>query len=427
MTYDQMLQKLYGLKGSGLDLERILALLGDPHRRLRAVRIAGTNGKGSVSAFLAQILQESGYRVGLFTSPHLIAPEERIQINRRPIPSEEFQREFERVWFAIEQLYGAESEQRARFFEVLTLMALDYFAHQHVDYAVIECGVGARRDATRVIASTVSVLTNVALDHVETLGPTIAQIAYEKSAVVAEGGVLITGESQPDALREIEREVLRKKAQLRRLDLEKISLVHQDWDGQIFRWHSWKDVRIGMLGAHQCANAVLALEAALALHDPHIDERALRAGLEKTRWPGRMELLRKKPYVMLDGAKNPAGLSALRQALQRLSFERLLLVMGISDRKDVDAMLDAILPIADEVIATQAEFRGISAEFLAQRVREYGRRCRGIPQPSEALEATLAQADDEDLVCVTGSLFLVGAAKAWWDKRQTNYDGSSDD
>ncbi|MCS6902928.1 MAG: bifunctional folylpolyglutamate synthase/dihydrofolate synthase [Candidatus Bipolaricaulota bacterium] len=417
MTYDQMLQKLYGLKGSGLDLERILTLLGEPQKRLQAVRIAGTNGKGSVAAFLAQIWQESGYRVGLFTSPHLISPEERIQINRQLISSEEFQREFERVWSVIERLYGAESEQRARFFEILALMALDYFAHQNVDDAVIECGVGARRDATRVIASHVSVLTNVALDHTETLGPTIAQIAYEKAAVVSEGGMLITGESQPDALREIEREVSVKKAQLRRLDLEKISLVHQDWDGQIFSWHSWKDVEIGMLGAHQCANAVLALEAALALNDPQIDERALRAGLKKARWPGRMELLHKKPYVMLDGAKNPAGLSALRQALERLSFDRLMLVIGISNRKDIDAMLDAILPIADGVIATQAEFRGISAEFLAQKVREHGQRCRGIPRPSEALEQALAQANENDLVCVTGSLFLVGAAKRWWAER----------
>lgn len=417
MTYDQMLQKLYNLRGSGLELEKLLARLGEPQKKLQAVRIAGTNGKGSVAAFLAQILHESGYRVGLFTSPHLVCPEERIQINRRPISSEEFQSEFEHVWSVIESLYGADSEQRARFFEIVTLMALDYFARQRVDYAVIECGVGARRDATRVVTSNVSVLTNVGLDHTETLGPTIAHIAYEKAAVVAEGGVLITGESQPDALREIEREVLIKAARLVRLDLSEIALVREGWDGQIFTWRSWQNVEMAMLGVHQCANAVLALEAAQALNDARIDERALRAGLRQTRWPGRMELLRKNPYVMLDGAKNPAGLNALRRALERLSFSRLILVMGISNRKDGDAMLDAILPIADDVIATQAEFRGISSESLAQKIRERGLLCRSIPQPAEALETALSQANANDLVCVTGSLFLVGAAQAWWAER----------
>ncbi|MCI2432098.1 bifunctional folylpolyglutamate synthase/dihydrofolate synthase [Candidatus Acetothermia bacterium] len=418
MTYNEMLQKLYDLKGSGLELEKILTLLGEPQKKLQTVRIAGTNGKGSVAAFLAQILQEAGYRVGLFTSPHLVSPEERIQIVRQPISSEELQREFERVWAAIARFYGAESEARARFFEVLTLMALDYFYRQRVDYAVIECGVGARRDATRVVTPNVSVLTNVGLDHIETLGPTISHIAYEKAAVVAPHGILITGESQPEALREIEREVLHKGAKLIRLDLQEIALgKKEDWDGQIFSWRSWENLEIAMLGTHQRANAVLALEAALALHDARIDERALREGLRRARWPGRMELLCKNPYVMLDGAKNPAGLGALRRALERLSFGRLILVMGISNRKDVEAMLDEILPIADEVIATQAEFRGIRAELLAQKISERGQRCRSISQPSEALEIAFAQAQGNDLVCVTGSLFLVGAAQIWWADR----------
>lgn len=417
MTYNETLQKLYNLKGSGTELEKILALLGDPHKKLQTIRIAGTNGKGSVAAFLAQILREAGYRVGLFTSPHLVCPEERIQVNGQEISREDFQREFERVWATIERLYGPESAARARFFEVLTLMALDYFVREQTDWAVIECGVGARRDATRVVTPKVAVLTNVGLDHTETLGPTIAQIAYEKAAVVAPHGILVTGESQPAALREIEREALRKAAKLCQLDLRQIRLRQADWEGQSFDWRSWQNLEIAMLGAHQRANAVLALEAALALNDPSIDRRAIHAGLKKTRWPGRMELLRQKPYVMLDGAKNPAGLGALRRSLETLNFDRLILVMGISNRKDVEAMLSEILPLADEVIATQAEFRGINPEFLAQKVREHGKTCQSLPRPAEALSAALARAHERDLVCVTGSLFLVGAVKAWWADR----------
>lgn len=417
MNYGALLQKLYNLKGSGLELESVLARLGNPQQGLRTVRVAGTNGKGSVCVFVAQILQEAGFRVGLYTSPHLVRPEERIQINRQEIASADFQREFERIWAVIAALYGEESEQRARFFEVLTLMALDYFAQQEVDWAVIECGVGARRDATRVVHPQVSVLTNVALDHTETLGPTIAQIAYEKAAVVAPRGVLITGEHKPEALAEIERECARKEARLIQLNLGEIRPKAENWEGQVFDWHDWPKLAMAILGTHQRANAVLALVAALALEEPRLDEHAVRRGLKSARWPGRMELLQKKPYVMLDGAKNPAGLRALREALAALDYERLILILGIADRKDAEAMLSEIVPAADEVIATKAAFRGIAPELLAQKARAYSKPCWAAARTEAALAMALARAQARDLVCVTGSLFLVGEAQAWWRAR----------
>ncbi|MCL6642572.1 MAG: bifunctional folylpolyglutamate synthase/dihydrofolate synthase, partial [Candidatus Bipolaricaulota bacterium] len=382
MTYEAMLQKLYTLKGVGLDLEHILGALGDPQKGFRAIRVAGTNGKGSVCAFLAQILQEAGFRVGLFTSPHLVHPEERIRVNGREISSAEFQEEFERVWGVIEGLYGGESERHARFFEVLTLMAVDYFRTHHVDWAVIECGVGARTDATRVIAAPVAVLTNVELDHRESLGDTIAQIAYHKAAVVAEGGVLITAESKPEALREIERECRLKSARLIQLDLSGLKAHSHGWEGQRFAWGDWKDLEISLLGSYQLANAVLALEAARTLG---ISESAIRTGLSKTRWPGRMELLHKSPYVMLDGAKNPAGVRALCTALAPLDYERLILVFGISDRKDAEMMIREIVPVADSVIVTRAAFRGIDPEFLASLIRPYGVPCVVAPTPDRAV------------------------------------------
>jgi dihydrofolate synthase/folylpolyglutamate synthase len=183
-------------------------------------------------------------------------------------------------------------------------MALDYFRRERVDWAVIECGVGARHDATRVVSAPVAVLTNVELDHRESLGDTIAQIAYHKAAVVAPGGTLITAESKPEALREIERECRIKSAGLIQLDLSGLKAHSHGWEGQRFTWRDWKDLKISLLGSHQLINAVLALETA---HVLGISESAIRTGLSKTRWPGRMELLRKSPYVMLDGAKNPAG------------------------------------------------------------------------------------------------------------------------
>jgi dihydrofolate synthase/folylpolyglutamate synthase len=381
MTYEATLQRLYNLKGSGLDLERLLRALGDPHKSFRAIRVAGTNGKGSVCAFLAQILQEAGFRVGLFTSPHLVHPEERIRVNDREISPHEFQEEFERAWAAITELYGSASEQYARFFEVLTLMALDYFRRERVDWAVIECGVGARTDATRVIAAPVAVLTNVELDHRESLGTTITQIASHKAAVVAPGGTLITAESKPEALREIERECHLKNAQLVQLDLSGLKVRAQSWDGQRFTWRDWENLEISLVGSHQLSNAVLALEAARAVG---ISEGAIRAGLRKTHWPGRMELIQKNPHVMLDGAKNPAGMRALRTALALLPYERAFLVLGISDRKDAEAMIREIAPMAQEVIVTRAAFRGLDPEYVASVVRRCGVPCEGRDSASSS-------------------------------------------
>ncbi len=414
MSYEEMLQKLYTLKGSGLDLERILLYLDKPHESFRAVRVAGTNGKGSVCAFLAQILQEAGFRVGLFTSPHLVCPEERIRINGCEISSQAFQAQFERIWSVIEALYGTESENHARFFEVLTLMALDYFRTQKIDWAVIECGVGARRDATRVVSAPVSVLTNVELDHRESLGETIAQIAYQKAAVVAEGGRLVTAETKPEALSEIRRECQRKGAQLLRIELLELKQKYSSWEGQRFDWRDWNDLEISLLGRHQLGNAILALEASRALNENSVTESAMRVGLRQTRWPGRMELLHKSPYVMLDGAKNPAGLRALRESLVPLEYERLLIVLGIADRKDAEAMVREIAPAADEIIATRAAYRGVQPELLASLVSVYGKRCLIAANAAAAMETAATLAQKNDLICVTGSLFLVGEVRAWW-------------
>ncbi len=414
MTYEAMLQKLYNLKGTGLDLERILGLLGNPHKSFRAIRVAGTNGKGSVCAFLAQILQEAGFRVGLFTSPHLVYPEERICVNGREISHEEFHAQFERIWAVIEELYGDRSEEHARFFEVLTLMALDYFRQQKVDWAVIECGVGARTDATRAISAPVAVLTNVELDHRESLGETIAQIAYQKAAVVSEGGLLITAESKPEALAEIERECRLKNARLLQVDLSRLQAKSNSWEGQRFDWRDWRDLEISLLGSYQLQNAVLAVEAMDALGEHVVPESAIRAGLHTARWPGRMELLCKNPYVMLDGAKNPAGMRALRTALSPLEYERCIVVLGISDRKDAAAMIQEIVPAADRIIVTRAAFRGVDPEYLASLIRPSGVPCTVISRSDRAIELALAQAHHRDLICVTGSLFLVGEIRAWW-------------
>jgi dihydrofolate synthase/folylpolyglutamate synthase len=416
MTDDQRLEKLYNLKGSGLELKDVLARLGHPETRLKCIRVGGTNGKGSTCAFLAQILQTAGYRVGLFTSPHLVEPEERIQINGEKISRAEFLKNYERVWSIVQELHGAQSESIARFFEIVVAMALLYFSEQGVDIALIEAGVGGRRDDTNVVTPLFSILTSVDLDHQEVLGETIEAIAEEKAGIAPSGVTLLTSETKPKALRVMARVCDAQGSDLVPVDLSRWRLQHTGWDGQRFDWGSLKDLETQMLGDFQSKNAATALAAIelLRQHGFHLDEHAIREGLKKTRWPGRMELLHQNPYLLLDGAKNPAGLRALRSSLGRLSYEKLVLVLGISTRKEISEMVAEIVPIADTVIVTQAPFRGSEPALIAREVRRFTCAIEIMAAPGQALCRAFELANENDLICVTGSLFLVGATRDIW-------------
>ncbi len=426
MEYEQMIEKLYNLRGSGPDMEHLLSKLDNPHHKLKVILVGGTNGKGSTCAFISHILQEAGYKVGLFTSPHLIRPEERIRINQQMISPEEFTEQFELVWEAMTKLYGSDAESKARFFHCLTAMALNYFYEKAVDVAVLEVGVGGRRDATAVTRPLIAVITNVELDHIEHLGGTIEQIACEKAGIVPPDGILITAEEKAEALSVLEQECRSKRAKCIRVPTKEIELIHSDLGGQIFSRRDGANLEISLLGAFQLVNAATALEAADALKPLgfSISERAVRDGLKRTRWPGRLELIQREPLIILDGAKNPAGLKALKDSLQAhkfASYKRLILVLGISTRKDMAGMIKQIVPMADVVIITQARYRGEDPHRLAQEIKRYTRNYQIVPDVGRALERALELAAKHDLILVTGSLFLVGEAKeklaGWQVKR----------
>jgi dihydrofolate synthase/folylpolyglutamate synthase len=420
MTYEAMLQKLYNLKGTGLDLISVLGLLGSPEKKLRCIRVGGTNGKGSTCAFLAQLLQEAGYTVGLFTSPHLIDPEERIQINGQLISREDFLRFFEKIWASVLELHGSHAANIARFFEILVAIALLYFHERDVDIAIIEAGVGGRRDDTNVVYPLFGILTNVDLDHQEVLGETIEAIATEKVGIAPPGVALLCAERRLEALAVIERECRCQSSSLLSVPAPKVIQKISDWENQRFDWQAFTNLEIQMRGAYQIENAATALAALELLKDYgfNISERATRQGLKKATWPGRMELLQKNPYLLLDGAKNPAGLRALRESLRELEYSQLILILGISTRKDISEMMAEILPIADKVIITQAAFRGNEPMMIASTVQKYTHNYEIIPEPALALEQALKSAQPDDLLCVTGSLFLVGEIRKIWQHRQ---------
>src|SRR3990167_1954466 len=351
-SYKEAIRYLYNLETYGirLGLKRVTALLNsldNPQNKLSIIHIGGTNGKGSTSAMIASILQKSGYKVGLYTSPHLNKFNERIRVNGRAITDR-------RIVFLVKKIRSIAERQNIEltFFEFTTAMAFLYFAEEKVDIAVIEVGLGGRLDATNVGNPLVSIITNVAKDHQATLGNSIREIASEKAGIIKKGGILISAETKPAALKVLTTECNRKRAVFYRLDRDFFMDEKKRKNGEIyfpiprfpdsFMSHSspftftgrrWllKDLRTNLLGRHQRLNAACTLAVLEVLEETcprmflsgkgfRISESAVRNGLQNVSWPGRLEILSERPLIVLDCAHNPAGADVLRDALLDLRF-----------------------------------------------------------------------------------------------------------
>jgi len=390
----------------GLDrIRTLLEVVGDPHKQLRAVHIAGTNGKGSVAVMLASVLQRAGYRVGLYTSPHLISYRERIQINQTPIPECDFAQLADALMPVADSMKDTPTQ-----FEFLTAMALLYFARQKIDIAVIEVGLGGRFDATNVITPLVSVLTNVELDHTDLLGNTIEQIAWEKVGIAKKEIPLVTGERKPRALEIIAREcaavgapLISARQRARRTDFT--------WEYQEFEVWGEGKVRMKLLGGYQRENLNVVWEALDVLRQSlEICPQALRVGLEQASWPGRFEVVHKSPYMVLDGAHNPHAARALREDVRRYrekyTLQKSTLVFGVLKDKDYRTIAEVLFPEFDEIILVKPDSpRALDPTVLRQWVPT----AKIYPDSEAGLMA--ARETEPDLVCVTGSLYIVGAAK----------------
>ncbi len=386
-------------------IRRLLEAVGNPHTQFRAVHIAGTNGKGSVAVLLAHLLQSAGYRVGLYTSPHLISHCERIQINQTPISEHEFAQLADALMPIADSMRDKPTQ-----FEFLTAMAFLCFACQKIDIAVVEVGLGGRFDATNVITPIASVLTNVELDHTDLLGDTIEQIAWEKAGIAKKDVPLVTGERKREAFRVIERECATGGAPLIQAR-ERVKRLDFTWEYQEFAVGEGR-VRLALLGGYQQENLNIVLETLDVLrHSLAIPERAVWEGLERARWPGRFEVVQREPYVIvLDGAHNPHAVRALRDDLRRYrekySIKKSVLLFGVLKDKDYQTMAQTLFPEFDEMLLVKPDSpRALDPEVLL----------RWAPQGKiyRDLEAGLAEAREmkPDLLCVTGSLYLVGAVK----------------
>ncbi|MGB9860657.1 MAG: bifunctional folylpolyglutamate synthase/dihydrofolate synthase, partial [Moorellaceae bacterium] len=409
----------------GLDrIEELLKRLGEPHRRLRFFHIGGTNGKGSVAAMVAAILQAAGYKVGLFTSPHLHRYTERIRLNGQEIPEEQVALLLTSMRPLLEDMVKGGYEHPTEF-EVGTALALQYFANVQADYVVLEVGLGGTIDSTNVIpTSLVSVITNVGLDHMEYLGSTVAEIAREKAGIIKGKGVVVTGADKPEALEVIEEVCRQKQAALYRLGKEIFFAERElSWRGGKLDWQGlgkfYPGLSISLVGRHQLSNAALAVavvEAARYHHNLFIEERHIRQGLNRAFWPGRLEIVRHNPLVVLDGAHNYDGALALKQALQGLfSYRRLILILGMLADKEREKVVATLAPLAQAVIVTRPNsYRAGDWEMLGLYARRFVSEVRVIKNIPEAVETALSLAEPEDLICATGSLYMVADAREWF-------------
>lgn len=421
-TYDEALAWLYGRQALGIKLglakvERLLSALGDPHRAFRSIHIGGTNGKGSVARMMAETLRRAGYRTGLTTSPHLVAFTERVEVDGQSISKDAVAAALARIRAAVGPL-DAEG-QPPTFFECVTALAFLHFRDAGVEWAVVEVGMGGRLDATNVLSPDLTIITNVEMDHVEHLGPTLADIAWEKAGIMKPGVPLVTGASGPALF------VLKARSHELRVAMsvlgEDYQVVPEQEELIILRPDGESHYRLGLAGQHQKRNAALVAAACGALRwkGTPIPEAALREALLHTRHAGRLEtfqvpagVLADHPVeVLVDGAHNPAAAHALRYHLGRTDWTGFQLVAGFCADKDWAEVVDQWAPLAEHVWAVPVRNpRSLDPGKVRDHVVPSGVPATVAPDARSALKA--AAGDGARRILVAGSLFLAGEARA---------------
>jgi dihydrofolate synthase/folylpolyglutamate synthase len=400
VTYPKAIQFLYGLRlfGAKFGLENTLklaTLAGNPQAQLRFIHVAGTNGKGSTCAMLESIYRTTGLRTGLFTSPHLVSFRERIQIGRQLISETEVVRLVEKFQTLMTKF---PEEHHPTFFEVLTVMALDFFAAQKCELVIWETGLGGRLDATNIVTPLASIITNIALDHQQWLGDTPGKIAFEKAGIIKPGIPVTTATDEPEALA-----VIKKIAAERNAPLTIMTEAHLP--AEISR-------AMSLAGEHQKRNAALALATVEILQKQiPVSKSQTIAGLKNVHWPGRLQLIEKSGRkILLDGAHNVAGTMALREAMEsKFPSVKKTLILGILGDKDWRPICEALAPLAETIFTVP-----VSSNRTANP-KELADACRTVNQRAKtsvcgSLVEALEKAPGENLTVITGSLYLVGEA-----------------
>jgi dihydrofolate synthase/folylpolyglutamate synthase len=426
ISYEEAIDYLFGLQKYGIKFglnktSNLLEAFGNPHHGQKYIHIAGSNGKGSVAAMVETILIKSGLKVGLYSSPHLVRFTERFRINGCEMSSE-------KAAALTEELINImPPKDPPTFFEVVTAMALIHFAREEVDIAIMEVGMGGRLDATNVIRPLVSVITNISLEHQFFLGSRLLNIAEEKGGIIKEGVDMITAAIQPSVIKHFETLCEGKEAPFWRVGKD----IRYRSNDSGFNYYGldqdFRGLELGLNGKFQKRNAVLSLGVIELLKRKGFDilTSHIVEGVKETFWPGRMQAVSKNPLIMLDGAHNPRAIRELARSVKEgFSYQRLILVIGVMDDKDIRKMMREILPIADDVIFTRAKyFRSASPERLMQEASSMKKSGKIAPLLSEAIDRAREIARPEDMILICGSLFTVGEAMTTFDPAGYQPDG----
>jgi dihydrofolate synthase/folylpolyglutamate synthase len=399
-------------------MDELLARLGNPHLAARTVHITGSKGKGSVAAMIASVLAVSGYATGLYTSPHLHTFNERIRVGDRLISDEEIVALVDNLRPEVAAVNEKATYGQLTTFEVMTALAFMYFKMKGVDWQVVEVGLGGRLDATNVVRPEVCIITSISFDHTEVLGDTLAEIAFEKAGIIKPGSVVVTSPHAGEAARVIEEACLG-------CGVERVRVGSDvTWQGLGFeadrqslvvrgRLDSY-ELSIPLLGQHQLENVAVAVAALEVLSEKgfNISKDSITNGLARVSWPGRLQVLSRRPLLVVDGAHNPDSARKLRQSLERyFEFSRAVLVFGASADKDIAGIISELMPLFNRVVVTRSLHpRSMDAVPIVAELGRHGVEAQVADDIAAALSLALAQAGEKDLVCVAGSLFVVAEA-----------------
>lgn len=420
MNYKEALEYIhttyrFGRKLGLENISKLLELLGKPQEKLNIIHVAGTNGKGSTCSFISRILQEGGYKVGLYTSPFLETFNERIRINGEDIKDDDLGRVTAIVKEKADEMVASGYNHPTEF-EIVTAIAFYYYYEQAVDYLVLEVGMGGRFDATNVIRPLLSVITSISLDHIDYLGDTLGKIAYEKAGIIKENIPLVLYPQEKEAESVIEEVAASKNALVYKVNSDQIKIKETSLEGQTFEIPEFGELKTSLIGEHQVKNAFTAFTAISLLrkNGVKLEDEAIRRGIENTRWAGRLELMKKNPTIIIDGAHNEEGAQALGRAIDDyMGDKNIKLVLGMLSDKDVDKVTSILVPRVKRVIATVPDSdRALSADELKAKILKFEKEVISIPNISDAVDYSIKESNKDDVIIFAGSLYMIGEVRS---------------